>query len=58
MKKFENPMMMVVKLSNENVLTSSVPGCEQNMCIDYDCPDCPTICTGIYHCDVFKCATY
>ena len=61
MKKFGAPKISVVRLSNENIITAS--GCETNMCLEnvcmgYDCPDCPTECDGIYHCEVFKCGPY
>ncbi len=57
MKKFESPKMMVIKLASDNVVATS-GYCAQNICHGYDCPDCPTICTGIYHCNTFKCGTY
>ena len=56
MKKFRMPQMSVVLLSGEEVIATS--GCETNMCMGFDCPDCPTQCDGIYHCEVFKCSTY
>lgn len=57
MKEFAIPKMTVVRLTGEDVLRTSGE-CETNLCYGYDCPDCPTICTGIYHCEVFKCKTY
>ena len=57
MKKFETPVMTMIKLPQENVIATSGT-CATNVCFGFDCPDCPTICTGIYHCEVFKCATY
>ncbi len=56
MKKFETPVMTMIKLPQDNVIATS--GCETNMCFGFDCPDCPTQCTGIYHCEVFKCKSY
>lgn len=57
MKKFEAPMMMMIRLPQEEVITTSGT-CSQNICNGYDCPDCPTQCEGVYHCNVFKCKTY
>lgn len=57
MKKFESPSMSVIYLSGEDVICTS-PTCDVNICNGYDCPDCPTQCEGIYHCEVFKCKTY
>ncbi len=57
MKTFEAPTMSIIRLSSNNILATSA-SCDTNVCMGFDCPDCPTICTGIYHCDVFKSATY
>lgn len=57
MKKFSTPMMFVVRLADENVIAASGI-CNDQYCEGYDCPNCPTICTGSYHCDLFKCTTY
>ena len=56
MKKYEKPSMMLVQLQEEDVICESA--CQTNLCFGYDCPNCPTICTGIYHCEVFKCTSY
>ena len=55
MKKFETPKMAIIHLSDEDVMRTS---CGTNMCYGFDCPDCPIACTGIYHCDIFKCGSY
>lgn len=57
MKKFEKPRLTVVHLLNEDISTTA-SGCGSKMCYGFDCPDCPTICPGIYHCEVFKCQQY
>ncbi len=57
MKEFTAPRMSMIRLSNEDVVCAS-GGCDSKMCTGFDCPDCPTICEGVYHCDVFKCTTY
>ena len=57
MKKFEVPMMMMVRLPQNDVIATS-PTCDSKICFGYVCPDCPTICTGAYECDIFKCTTY
>ena len=56
MKKFRTPKISVVHLSKEIITQASL--CEANMCEGFDCYDCPTICTGVYHCNLFKCTTY
>lgn len=56
MKEFKVPQMAIVELSGEDVVCESQ--CETNMCYDFTCDDCPTLCTGTYHCEVFKCLTY
>ena len=56
MKRFTVPKMSVVELTGEDVLCSSY--CGDQFCEGYDCPDCPTECTGIYHCEIFKCTRY
>ncbi len=56
MKAFEMPRMKVVHLVKEDIVSGST--CNTNMCYGFDCDDCPTICTGTYHCEVFKCSTY
>jgi len=48
MKTFETPRMMVVRLTREDIIRTST-------CYGFDCPDCPTECTGTYHCDIFDC---
>ena len=58
MKKFEAPVMMMVRLPMDDVIATSTPDCESQVCWGFDCPDCPTVCTGIYHCEMFKCTTY
>ncbi len=58
MKKFENPKLSVVELPEEDVISTSPVICPSQICHGFDCPDCPTICTGIYHCNTFKCTTY
>ena len=57
MKAFEMPSMKVVHLVKEEIVSGSTL-CNSKVCQGYDCPDCPTQCEGIYHCDVFKCVTY
>ncbi len=56
MRTFNIPKMAVVHLSGEDVIRASL--CDAKLCMGFDCPDCPTECTGIYHCDIFKCTTY
>lgn len=48
MKTFEIPKMTVIRLTREDIIRTST-------CYGFDCPDCPTQCTGTYHCDIFDC---
>ena len=58
MKKFGYPEMNVIHLSKEIITYDDSILCGEQVCYGFDCPDCPTICTGIYHCEIFKCTTY
>lgn len=55
MKKFEVPMMMIVQLSNEDVITGSA--CDDKVCQGYYCDDCVE-CEGKYNCLEFLCKYY
>ena len=57
MKRFTAPKMNVIELAGEDVLCASTI-CNDKVCSGYDCPDCPTQCEGIYHCNIFRCPTY
>lgn len=60
MKRFEVPMMRVVQLTNEDVITAS---CGQYFCTEYGtcsgyiCNDCAE-CTPPYNCFSFECHKY
>lgn len=58
MKRFEKPKMAIVHLSNEDINIITTSPCNDKLCHGYDCPDCPTQCDGIYHCEIFKCTHY
>jgi len=57
MKKFERPKIAFIQLTHEDMICTSGL-CDSQICNGFDCPDCPTECSGTYHCIVFKCPTY
>ena len=57
MKTFGTPKMAVVHLTNEDVITSSIIGCDGKMCNGYICNTCAE-CEGAYTCFSFKCTHY
>ena len=53
MKQFNNPTMTIVKLVDEDVITTSY-GCPENLCRGHLCPECVS-CEGGFSCLVFSC---
>ena len=56
MKTFETPTLAVVRLTNEDVITSSI-GCDGKICNGYICNNCAECDMG-YTCWSFLCHNY
>ena len=55
MKKFSAPMFAVIRLTNEDVIATSI--CQGVTCYNYECPDCID-CTGVFRCLDLACNYY
>ena len=53
MKKFNMPVMTVVNLVNENIITASQ--CPPHYCVGFECPDCIS-CSGGFVCLSLQCS--
>lgn len=55
MKKFRQPAISVLKLEDENIISTS-PGCFESFACE-DCYCTIVTCQGTYDCDGLKCST-
>ncbi len=55
MKKFQTPAMMIQKLENETVMSTSGTCFEVNACIDCYCTE--VVCDDVFVCDSQVCPT-